>query len=314
MANVVSFTVRFRNRFITWVNVLKSRLKPFLRWLILGAVLFFLLRTLRAHWQEVVNLRLEASGIACLAIALGITLLAHIFAGYVWAWILKGLNHPVPDDWGARIYLKTNVAKYLPGNVWHFYGRASAATKVGIPIEAATLSVLLEPLLMAAAACILAIAGIQIALGWQILMLLLILCAVHPTVLNPVLKQVSKLKKNASQVLRIQRYPAIPLLGEIGFLGLRSLGFILTFLSITSLNLIDLPRLVGTFSWAWLLGLITPGLPGGIGVFEAVVVALLEQQFPAGKILAVVALYRLVNTIAEALGAGLTILDEKRCA
>jgi len=41
--------------------------------------------------------------------------------------------------------------QYLPGNVWH-YGRISAAVKAGVSGSAATLSVLLEPLLMAAAA------------------------------------------------------------------------------------------------------------------------------------------------------------------
>jgi len=52
----------------------------------------------------------------------------------------------------VQIYLQTNIAKYLPGNVWHYYGRISAAVKAGVSGSAATLSVLLEPLLMAAAA------------------------------------------------------------------------------------------------------------------------------------------------------------------
>jgi uncharacterized membrane protein YbhN (UPF0104 family) len=301
--------------------ILQSRLKPVLRWLILGAVLFFLLKTLQTHWREVASLRIDAAGLACLAIALGITLLAHIFAGYVWAWIFKDLAHPMAGAWGAQVYLKTNIAKYLPGNVWHFYGRVSAATKVGIPVEAATLSVVLEPLLMAAAACILAIVGIQQLVthsnsifGLQLLVPILILCGIHPKFFNPVLKRVSKLKKNTSQTLRIHRYPLVPLLGEIGFLGLRSLGFILTLSAITPIDPTSFSLLIGAFSWAWLLGLITPGLPGGVGVFEAVILALLGQHFPAGEILGVVALYRLVNTIAEGLGAGLVVLDEKRSA
>ena len=292
----------------------RSRLKPLLRWLILGAVLFFLLKTLQSHWQEVASLRLTGAGLACLAIALGITLLAHIFAGFVWAWILKDLSYSVPGSWGARIYLKTNLAKYLPGNVWHFYGRVSATTKIGIPIDAATLSVVLEPLLMASAGCMLAIALLQNASGLQILVPILILCGVHPKLFNPVLKRVSKLKKNSVETLRIRRYPIIPLLGELGFLGLRSLGFLLTFQAIAPIHHTEIMLLVGAFSSAWLLGLITPGLPGGVGVFEAVIIAILGQHFPAGEILGVVALYRLVNTIAEGLGAGLVILDEKRYA
>jgi len=61
---------------------------------------------------------------------------------------LDSLNQPVTSSQFVQIYLQTNIAKYLPGNVWH-YGRISAV-KAGVSGSAATLSVLLEPLLMAA--------------------------------------------------------------------------------------------------------------------------------------------------------------------
>jgi glycosyltransferase 2 family protein len=289
---------------------LNRHLKLFLRWLILGAVLFFLLKTLGNHWAEVAKIRIDPVGIACLTISIGITLFAHIFAGYVWAWILKLLSHPVPGAWGAKTYLTTNLAKYLPGNVWHFYGRISAATKLGIPVESATLSILLEPLLMVSAGCCFVLVGAgSIALA-QIGIAIAILIAIHPKCLNPVLRQVSKLKKSNS-TLQLEKYPLLPLLGEMGFLGLRAIGFIFTVLALLPVTWENVPLLVSAYAWAWLLGLVTPGLPGGVGVFEAVAVALLSQSFPSGQILVIVALYRLVNTLAETLGAGLAIIDDR---
>jgi len=80
-------------------------------------------------------------------IALGVTLCAHLVGGC--GRILYELNQPVTSSQFVQIYLQTNIAKYLP-NVWH-YGRISAAVKAGVSGSAATLSVLLEPLLMAAA-------------------------------------------------------------------------------------------------------------------------------------------------------------------
>jgi glycosyltransferase 2 family protein len=287
-----------------------KRLKPLLRWLILGAVLFFLLTTLANHWGEVAKLRIDAAGIACLAIAIGVTLFAHIFAGYVWAWILKLLSHPVSGAWGAKTYLITNIAKYLPGNVWHFYGRVSAATKLGIPIETATLSIFLELLLMASAGCCFALVGVSSRVWLQVGVAIAILIGIHPRCLNPVLKQVSKLKKSAP-ILQLETYPLIPLLGELGFLGLRAIGFILTVLALRPVNWGDIPLLWSAFSWAWLVGLVTPGFPGGVGVFEVVAVTLLSRSFPSGEILAIVALYRLVNTLAEGLGAGLAVIDDR---
>jgi hypothetical protein len=69
--------------------------------------------------------------------------------------------------------------------------------------------------------------------------------------------------------------------------------------------------LVGAFSLGWLLGLVVPGAPGGLGVFEATVLAVLTPRFPAAIVLGGVALYRLNSTLAELLAAGLAVLDER---
>ncbi len=308
-----------------------SYLKTSLRWVILGLVLFFLAKTLKDHWQEVAAIRINAGGYACLTIALGVTLSAHIFAGWVWSWVLQALNQSVTGVWSVKVYLRTNIAKYLPGNVWHFYGRISAATKTGVAVEIAIASVLLEALLMVVAALLIALIGVQqiaSVYGWGaqlllVVVLMIVFAIVHPRFLNPLVGYLTKLKQKASgssQAISspMKRYPIQPLLGELGFLGLRGIGFILTFLAIVPLPLDQFPIVMGAFALAWLTGFVIPGLPGGIGVFEAVAIALLSQgsaflgqRFPAGELLSVLALYRFVNTLAEVSGAGLVILNDR---
>ncbi|MEO0869690.1 MAG: hypothetical protein AAFY17_14895 [Cyanobacteria bacterium J06642_11] len=100
--------------------------KRILRWLLFGGILFFLAKTLKDHWQEVQTLQLTGSTWALLTVALGITLIAHIWSGWVWHWILRTIGQPRDGRWSTAVYLKTNIAKYLPGNVWHFYGRVRA--------------------------------------------------------------------------------------------------------------------------------------------------------------------------------------------
>jgi uncharacterized membrane protein YbhN (UPF0104 family) len=141
-----------------------SSIKPYLRWVILGGTLFFLLKAFKDHSSEVAAIRIDAAGWLTLFAAFSITLLAHIWAGFVWGWILQSFKQPVQYRWVLEVYLKTNVAKYLPGNVWHYYGRIWAVTKAGGSLGAATISVLLEPLLMAAAALLITLTGSQ--LGW----------------------------------------------------------------------------------------------------------------------------------------------------
>jgi hypothetical protein len=302
-------------------------MKQMLRWVILGGTLFFLVKALKDNWQEVTTIHIDAVGWAILLIATGITLLAHTWAGWVWTWVLKELNQPVNSCEFIQVYLKTNIAKYIPGNIWHYYGRIVAAKNANVSTGAATLSVLLEPLLMAAAALIIVLVGSQfmaekttiILLIVQLLGLLGVLCVLHPRFLNRATRLLGRIKAKKSTddtpqavPLNLEQYPLRPLLGELGFLGLRSTGFILTLFALNPLNLSQIPLLLGAFSFAWLLGLVVPGAPGGLGVFEATAIALLQQHFPTAVLISATVVYRLVSILAETAGAGLAWLDEHR--
>ncbi|MBF2000558.1 MAG: flippase-like domain-containing protein [Synechococcales cyanobacterium M58_A2018_015] len=308
---------------LTRINALLLRFKPYLRWMILGATLFFVGSALWHHWSEVAALRLDWTGWITLGIALVVTLLAHIWSGWVWGWILQALNQPVRSFWSVSVYLQTNIAKYLPGNVWHFYGRVMAAKTAGVSLTAATVSVLLEPLLMAAAALIIALTNAGHNALLQGFILMTVLLALHPRFLNPLLQLAARLKGKSQLAVAnsplstvsppptvLLRYPLRPLLGEIGFVALRGTGFALTLFSLTPLPFYQLPAVFSAFSVAWMLGLVIPGAPGGIGVFEATAIALLRSSFAPGIILGSVALYRVVSTLAEVLGAGLAWIGE----
>ena len=117
----------------TTLKLTVKRLKPYLRWVLLGGTIFFLAKALKDNWQEVLAIELGKSGWGYMAIALLVTLLAHIWSGWVWSWILRFFDQPVDRMWCVRVYLKTNIAKYLPGNIWHFYGRVWTAKAAGVP-------------------------------------------------------------------------------------------------------------------------------------------------------------------------------------
>jgi hypothetical protein len=303
--------------------------KKILRWLILGGTLFFLAKALKDNWYSVMAIQIDEVGWAILCIATGVTLLAHTWAGLVWTWVLKELKAEVPTFQFIQVYLKTNVAKYLPGNVWHHWGRIVAAKQEQVPTGTATLSVLLEPLLMAVAAFIVIVLfGYQftplmnntILQFMQVLLLIAVLCIFHPRFLNPILNFLQKLKFKKTDTeetsesmvnLSLERYPLKPLLGELTFLILRASGFILTVFALAPLQLHQLPLLLSAFSLAWLLGLITPGAPGGLGVFEATAIVVLQSHFPSALVISAAALYRLISIIAESAGALLALADER---
>ena len=325
--------------------------------------------TLKDHWQDVAAIQLGQREYGLLAGATIVTLIAHLWAGWVWGWILADLQYPFPPRWTIAVYLKTNIAKYLPGNFWHFYTRVVSTQAAEVPLVVAIVSVVLEPVLMAAAALLLALAG-HVTSWVGLVSLSGVLLLIHPRCLNPLLSRLSQGKLRSWQAhnpsqppnpkpqtktaettipqfsklrtpnsefripnseprtpnsepqtpnsepqtpnsefrtpnseFRIPNYPLTPLLGELGFLLLRSLGFLITVSAFQPVPLSALPLLVSGFSFAWLLGLVVPGAPGGLGVFEATAIVVLNHELLPVTILAAVGLYRIISTFAEVLGA-----------
>ena len=289
-----------------------TQIKLYLRWFIWGGVLFYLIKTVKDRWSEVVAVRVDGHW-TYLAIALLITIAAHVWSGWVWTWILAIFKQPLKGFEGIRVYLLTNIFKYSPGNIWHFWGRITAVSQKGGSRGAATLCVLLEPLLMAAAALFIASvssAGSGAIFGgrfWlQLAGLVAVLIGIQPRILNTLLHRLSRSKNKADATaaiaVKLDKYPLVPFLGEIGFVIFRGIGFILTFSALQSIAWQQIPQLFTAFSFAWLLGLVVPGAPGGLGVFEATAYGLLDDsQFPTE--IAAVALYRLISILAEAIAA-----------
>jgi glycosyltransferase 2 family protein len=303
-----------------------GRWKPLLSPLILLLIFGFLGRTLYAHWHEVNGIRIGTVGWACLAIATGVTLLAHAWTGWVWGWILQELGQPINRSWATQAYLKTNIAKYLPSNLLHLYGRTLAAKQQGVPLSLATLSVLLDTLLMVAGGLILGL--FCMPRGWlpfTVLGVIVILVSLQPRLLKRLLRKLSdRFSRNPDESSGLpqrflRRYPLGPLLGEMLFIILRGLGFIFTMMALSPLSLEMVPPLISIFSIGWVLGFITPGAPGGLGVFELTVSTLLTQQglfqgqpdFSVGMAISAVAIHRVVNTFAEGIGAVLALADER---
>lgn len=291
-----------------FIRKIAALLQYSLRFLILGGVLFFLVATIRENWQQVLEIRLNLGSWLKLAIATILTLIAHTWAGWVWGWILAQLGHNVAPIWAIRVYLKTNIAKYLPGNMWHFYGRIQAAHHQQITWECGAMSVLLETLLMAAAGLGMALAYPTKNWLYQLILLLAIAIGVHPWGLNRALRFLTRLKLKKTVTARSQppilkHYPLKPILGELIFLIWRGAGFITVMAALTPLAPSQILPILSAFSWAWLFGTIVPGAPGGIGIFESTAIALLSPSFTPGIVLGSVALYRLINTLAEATGA-----------
>ncbi|MEI6359738.1 MAG: lysylphosphatidylglycerol synthase domain-containing protein, partial [Synechococcus sp. ELA619] len=109
----------------------------------------------------------------------------------------------------------------------------------------------------------------------------------------------------------LQRYPLGPLVGELAFVLVRFSGFACCVLAFDVAPLLPWNQWLGGFALAWTLGLVVPGAPGGLGVFEAALLLRLGGLVPEAPLLAIALSYRLVTSLADLLGAATAELDQR---
>jgi glycosyltransferase 2 family protein len=285
------------------------------RWGTIVATLIFIGNAFSDNWQEVKNIQINHSSCIYLTLALVISLLSHCWSGIIWGDILKNLKYAVPWQWAMTTFLITEPAKYLPGDIWQVYGRLKSGRKIGVPIEVGLVSVILQSVYIAAAGLgfgVLASKDLFLT-GSCLLGLTSIAFCIHPhffakfisLVERPVnTKILSRFNLKQSQKPQMRSYPLMPIAGQFLFLGLRSIGFILTVLALSPISKEAIVPIIGSFSFAWALGIVSP-ISGGVGVFEATALSMLDKAIGSSYILGAIILYRLIALMTEVIGAGL---------
>ena len=306
----------------SWISQRLRRLPGGLNlWLGLLSIGFVLAALLR-HGQSLLSLSLDRQGVGWVLLSVATAWLSLVINALAWR---EGL-HWLRIRPGARalvpLFLETNLRKYLPGGGWHLLLRLQALRQggrgLGAPVATSTalLAAMLDPLLMALAALALVPLG-----GWQggLLMLGLapLLLLTVPDRLSAVL---AWLEKQKAKHLALEMTPPPPLGGTPWRAWLAELGFVLIrFLAFAfCVEAFDLARSLGWGEWlaafglAWTAGLVVPGAPGGLGVFEAVLLLRLSNAVPEAPLLAVALTYRLTTTAADLLAAAAVHLDQRQ--
>ena len=283
----------------------------------------FLLAALFGHGRQLLQLSLDVQGWCWLLLGVGLSLLSLVANAMAWGMCLRWLGQQPRWLLVIVLYLRSNLRKYMPGGVWHLLARLQALkaeSDLESPVQEqpmstpqALVAVLLDPLLAAVAALALVwLGGWQAGLGLVCLLPLLVLL---PRWLNPLMQRLEQqrarqlvergLLEGATDALpkTLRGYPWQPLLAELGFVLVRFSGFA------CCVQAFDLSFALGWGGWlagfalAWTAGLVVPGAPGGLGVFEAVLLLRLAAVVPEAPLLAVVISYRLVSALADLIGA-----------
>ena len=250
-----------------------------------------------------------------LVLGFGLTWLSILINGSAWRSLLQWMGHNPEELTIVPLFVRSNLLKYLPGGIWHFVERLRQLRPV-IGGGPALAGVMLDPLLIVAASLLLMTFG-----GWQ---RGLVLIAPLPALLllprwrEPLLLRLERSKSAQLQsagagALEVQGsgrggYPWTPLMAELMFVLVRFAGFFCCVLAF-GLSAPSAWTWIACFGLAYAVGLVVPGAPGGLGVFEATLLLRLDGAVAEAPLLAVVLSFRLISTLADVLAAGALPVD-----
>jgi len=281
-------------------------LKYTLHWggstLAIVGIVFVALR-LRDYGTEIDFSRFDLaawSAVAALALIYGLSNLMLVLA---W-WNLLGHFGASPSRrWSIRAYGMSQIAKYMPGNIFHLAGRQAMGMAAGVPGWPLAKSAIWE-------------LGLISATGGLFGLLAL-----------PLLVPDLPVAASTGLFVAVMGLMAGLLWRFIDLQAARAFGWYAGFLAISALLFIALIELLvknpeagvdfwvplgGAYVLAWLVGLVTPGAPAGVGVRELVLLFLLKGVVGEADLLLAVVLGRFVTVTGDLCFFGVSILINGR--
>jgi hypothetical protein len=238
--------------------------------------------------------------------------LLFLLLAYAWKVLLTSGGEVISFAIAFDIMGRSQIAKYIPGNIFHYAGRVGLAHERGISTGGATIATGIETLLLLTVCSILiSVAGwsngshldVNSQLGKMVVStpseILFGVIVVTGVVL------LSKANVREWLLVRKQFLSARGLIiSSLLYLGyFVPIGLMLKFI-VWSVWQVESPswvELTWGFALAWVLGFVIPGVSGGIGVREAVFVGLFESQMGAGLAVGLAVLLRFITILSDLL-------------
>lgn len=286
------------------------------RWLILIVLSAPLGYALYKQWIEV-KTALNTIDWGYVAVGTLVQLAALPLMGLISWIVLLYLNSRQTMMKTSGIYFISQIAKYLPGGIWAFPGRAVAYQAIGVDKVASILSVMREVIVLFLGAAVMGLLGLLQGLPMSEWINLTTLLGLLICIVLVVLTQIPAFWKLIQRIKFFQRINLTVVPNEQSNLDLRWLGYSL-FVSLTywlvtgigfyyivtavtpSANSLTWLQASSIFSLAWCVGFVVVIAPAGIGVRESALALLLSPILPVSEALSVAIIARLWWTVSEA--------------
>ncbi len=213
-----------------------------------------------------------------------------VLLAFAWRLLLRRYEVRVTRLWATWAYGVSQLIKYVPGNIFHLAGRQVIGMAAGFPGSPLAKSAFWEIALIASMGSVFLPLILPLLGGrWLVGVLFFGLASMGVLLLW---RRIGSKEFFSASVL------------YLFFLSLSAaffLGLIEVFCDACYLPLDLWIPVMGAYVIAWLVGLVTPGSPAGLGVREVVLYSLLQSWIEQADLLMIVALGRLMTLIGDVL-------------
>jgi glycosyltransferase 2 family protein len=231
-----------------------------------------------------------------LLILIGLTCLfaiANLLYVFSWQKILLFLDLRINFRNAFIIYGRSILAKYVPGNIFQFAGRQAIGVSMELPGKPLALSIIWELGLLASTGVtffFLSLPLITNQVSFTQSLVFFILAIFTLVVMAKVL-----FGNPISQAI----------IYYILFLSFTGIVFVVIITNTTVLPGANTTKILinmcGAFVVAWLIGFITPGAPGGLGVREMVLYFFLNTYIRQSDLMMIIVISRMISIVGDSL-------------
>lgn len=274
------------------------------KWIWIIAVAFFVVTFVVKKMEQISSIigTMELSTV----LISGIFLLgAKLFLSVNLLYSLKFINIPISIIESLKIYNYTQLAKYIPGKIWHFVGKAGFYTKRGMSLQEIQHAIVLETLWIISMAVVIGV-GFLLLSNLSVLMRLLrdsllyfliaflfsffLVMIVGFTYKGRLIEFLRYLKNWHLDIAAFFLQCVIWVFMGLSFFSLLNLG---------ANHIHFVVYIIGIYALAYAVGSITPFAPGGIGVREAILVVGLDTLFSQDALIMFTGLHRILYIVIE---------------
>lgn len=280
------------------------------------ATAYFLYAYLARSWASVSNYAWTLRG-SWLALSAAVFLAVYVAQGFAWWLLLRGFGLHSPVSLALATWGKSILARYVPGNVFMFLGRAWMSHSQGLPVDRVSAAMVYEQALGICSALVTVAVLFPFwryergatALGLVAVPVLVAL--MHPRLFVPLADRCLRLLHRPPLDVSLRFGAVLALLCYyVAAWLLAGLGAWLLARATTELNVNALPVVIVAYALSYVIGMAAFIFPSGFGVREAVITASLRKELPGGVALAWALLLRLWVIAIELTFVGLAVLAD----